>query len=297
MRPGTLLIACCLAGAAVPDDPVGRILARVSEEAEVFRQMAPRLITQETLAQRTLKAPPRFRPRIGQAALQPPKPEYRTREIVSEYAFSNFKDSPGVLREFRQIETIDGRRLVTQAKARETLAAGMRTEDDRSKRRMIETFEKHGLTGAAADFGQVLLLFTRSRLSDYSFSVHGQGRIGAEQATILSFAQHAGSGSLVIFQTRKALHVPLAGELWVRQPDGLPLRVVLRAARNEGFEEVRDEASVDYVMTPHGVLAPVAVVHREFSGDLMRAENVFRYAPFRLFAADADIRFAEDPVK
>jgi hypothetical protein len=295
MRPGALLIVCCLACTAAPDDPIGRILARVSEEAEVFRQMAPRLIARETLVQRALKPPPRFRPRIGQAALQPPKPEYRTREIVSEYAFSNFKDSPGALREFRQIETIDGRKIVTAAKARETLAAGMRNDDERAKRRMIETFEKHGLTGAAADFGQVLLLFARSRLTDYSFTLQGDDRIGADQAVILAFAQHAGSGSLVIFQTRKALHIPLAGELWVRQRDGLPLRVVLRSTRNEGFEEVRDEASVDYVMTPHGVLAPVAVVHREFFAAEMRAENVFRYSPFRLFAAEADIKFTEAP--
>jgi hypothetical protein len=273
------------------------MLARVSEEAEVFRQMAPRLIARETLVQRALKAPPRFRPRIGQAALQPPKPEYRMREIVSEYAFSNFKDSPGALHEFRQVETIDGRKLVAAAIARETLAAGMLSEDDRVKRRMVETFEKHGLTGAAADFGQVLLLFTRGRLNDYSFSLQGEDRIGADTASIVRFSQRAGSGSLSIFQTRKTVHMPLAGELWIRQKDGLLLRVVLRSVWNEGSTEVRDDASVDYVMTQHGVLAPAAVVHREFTADAMRAENVYRYSPFRLFAADADIKFSEGAPK
>ena len=43
------------------------ILARVSEEAEVFRHVAPEVLAEETLTQRGVKPPGRFRPRVGAA--------------------------------------------------------------------------------------------------------------------------------------------------------------------------------------------------------------------------------------
>src|SRR5438105_1618675 len=59
------------------------ILSRVAEEAEVFQQNSPKALTLETLEQRTLMPPPRFRPRIGKAAVttQAPKPRLQVREI------------------------------------------------------------------------------------------------------------------------------------------------------------------------------------------------------------------------
>ncbi len=267
------------------------ILARVSEEADVFRANAPKMLAEETLVQRALKPPRRFRPRIGAAAVTAPKPEYRTREIVSEYGFSSFKDSPNALHEFRQVVTVDGRRVSSQQDARRSLAIGMRSEDDEVKKRMLERFEKHGLAGAAADFGQVLLLFGRRQLQDYEFRSDGEGRIGAEAALILTFRQRGGGGSLLIFEKRKALHVPLDGRLWVRRADSRPLRVELSSTRKEGNTEIRDEATVDYTVNAHGVSAPVSVTHREFSGGTLVVENVFQYSPFRVFSVDAEIKF------
>lgn len=289
-----ILFACRLAGAA-PDLPLQQLLSRVSEEAEVFQLMAPKTLSQETLVQRALKSPPRFRPRLGDAAAHPPKPQYRTREIISEYAFSTFKEAPNVLHEFRQVVSVDGRQITSREKARQTLAMGMRSDDDRLKKRLLETFEKHGLTGAATDFGQVLLLFTRRRLADYSFRYSGEGQIGADAARIVAFRQLGGAGSLLIFEKRKALHQPLEGELWIRRSDSLLLRVALRSLRKENNVAIRDEATVDYTMTPHGVVMPVSVVHRQSAGPDLVVENVFRYAPFRMFAADAEIKFTEEP--
>ena len=272
-------------------DGIQHILARVSEEADVFRANAPKMLAEETLVQRALKPPRRFRPRIGSAAVTAPKPEYRTREIISEYGFSNFRDSPNALHEFRQVVTVDGRRISTQEKARHSLAIGMRSEDDVVKKRMLERFEKHRLAGAAADFGQVLLLFGRRQLGDYDFRLDGEGRVGADEAVILAFKQRGGDGSLLIFEKRKAIHLPLEGRLWVRRSDSRPLRVELSSIRKEGETEVRDEATVDYVVNAHGVAAPASVVHRQFAGPTMVVENVFRYSPFRVFSVDADIKF------
>src|SRR5438067_11811571 len=113
-------IAAVAAIAALPGQtlPLADILSRVSEEAEVFRRIAPQTLTEETLAQRSLKPPPRFRPRVGTGVQEPTAAVYQTREIVSEYSYATLRDSPGVLHEFRQVISVDGRRVKTPEQAR-----------------------------------------------------------------------------------------------------------------------------------------------------------------------------------
>jgi hypothetical protein len=279
------------------DTRIARILSRVSEEAGVFLATAPKMLSQETLEQRALIPPRRFRSRFGPAARETPKPEYRTRTVLSEYGFAGFKNSPNALHEFRQPVSVDGRNLATPQKAARALARGLRSDDDALKKRMLERFEQYGLRGAVADFGQILLLFTRHRLGDYTFSITGQARIGAETATILSFKQHAGSANLLVFENGRAIHQPLEGEIWIRRGDSLPLRIKLRSAIQEGATVTRHEATVDYVPTRHGALAPVSVVHREYAGSTLLAENVCRYSSFRLFSADTELQFNEPAQK
>jgi hypothetical protein len=293
MGAGLLLLFAVPILAAAPGQPLQQALSRVSEEAEVFRSTAPKILAREQLVQRALKPPRRFRPRLGNAALEPPKPQYRTREVVSEYAFATLKESPGALHEFRQVMSVDGRTLASAEKARRTLTAGLRSEDERAKKRMLEDFEKHGLTGATADFGQILLLFTRPRLGDYAFGWAGDGLIGAERARIISFKQKSGSGSLMIFEERKAVHQPLEGEIWVRETDGMPLRVTVTSLRDEQGHAIRDEAQVDYLMTQHGYLAPASVTHRQTSANNLVVENLYRYSTFQIFEAETDVSFPE----
>jgi hypothetical protein len=284
--------------APLPQDPrIAKILSRVSEEAGVFLATAPRMLSQETFEQRALIPPRRFRPRFGPAALETPKPEYRTRTVLSEYGFAGFKDSPNALREFRQPVSVDGRNVATPQKAARALARGLRSDDDALKKRMLERFEHYGLRGAVADFGQVLLLFTRHRLGDYTFSITSQAMIGAETATILSFKQRAGSANLLVFEKGHAIHQPLEGEIWVRRSDSLPLRIRLRSTIQEGATVTRHEATVDYVPTRHGTLAPVSVVHREYAGSTLLAENLCHYSSFRLFSADSELQFNEPAQK
>src|SRR6185369_6125830 len=140
------------------------MLGRVSEEAEVFAHSARAVLSEETLRQRTRKTPVRFLPRVGEAATKPPKEEFLTREIVSEYGYSSFKDSPAALHEFREVTSVDGRKVQAQEKARRTLTLGVKSADDNLKKQMLRDFEKHGLTGAVTDFGQLILLFTKRRL-------------------------------------------------------------------------------------------------------------------------------------
>jgi hypothetical protein len=54
---------------------------------------------------------------------------------------------------------------------------------------------------------------------------------------------------------------------------------------------MRDEATVDYVRSPHGLVVPITITHRQHSGSSLVVENVFRYSPFRAFAAQTKIKY------
>jgi hypothetical protein len=129
MRAGLLLLFALSTCASGPAQTLEQVLSRVSEKAETFHLAAPRLLAREKLVQRVLQPPPRFRPRVGNAALEPPKPQYRTRELISEYGFATFRDAPGALREFRQVVSADSRAVASPEKARRNLAQGLRSED------------------------------------------------------------------------------------------------------------------------------------------------------------------------
>src|SRR5436305_15310397 len=121
-----LFVLAALTGQTLP---LTDILSRVSEEAEVFRRVAPQTISEEALGQRSLKPPPRFRPRVGAGATAAaPPPEYRTRTIVSEYSYSTLQDAPGALHEFRQVISVDGRSIKTPEQARHALSLGLKSE-------------------------------------------------------------------------------------------------------------------------------------------------------------------------
>jgi hypothetical protein len=285
------LAALAAPGGMAQEADFRAMTARLSEEAEVFARNARSLLSEETLRQRALKPAPRFRPRIGAAAAAPPPAEYLTREIVSEYGYAAFQDSPGALHEFRQVVAVDGRPILAREKARQTLTMGVTSADDRLKKQMLRDFEKHGLVGAVTDFGQLILLFTKRGLANYDFQYRGRERVGAEEALVLSFRQRGGDSSLTIFSGREAVRRALEGAIWFRQPDHLPLRIRLNSRRPDGEFEIRTEATVDYAMSAHGSLAPVSVAHREWAGTILLAENLFEYAPFRRFGAQTELKF------
>src|SRR5690348_2344819 len=88
------------------------LLSRVAEEAEILQQNAPKALSTETLQQRTLLPPSRFRPRAGHAAMEPQKPRLQVREIVSEYSVGALTESASRnLCEFRQVISVDGRKV------------------------------------------------------------------------------------------------------------------------------------------------------------------------------------------
>jgi hypothetical protein len=287
MRVLALLYLVSAAGAQT----LPEILSRVSEEAEVFRHVAPQVLAEETLTQSALKAPPRFHPRVGAAAAKPLTLASQTREIISEYSFGALKDAPESLHEFRQVISVDGQSISAAAAARHSLALGLASADDHARKRMLEDFQKYGLTNAVVDFGPLLLLFTKRQTGNYHFELSGEDRIGADRVKIVSYTQISGPDRMLVFQGHRAIHQPIQGRIYARVPDGLPLRITIVESRANGQTIFRDEAVVDYTPNAQGFVAPAAVTHRGFAGDQLVVEDEFRYTAFRKFGADSAIKF------
>lgn len=271
-------------------------LARLTEEGEAFVRIAPQTLSEETLHQKARKRILRFRPRVGAAALEPPKTKMQEREIVSEYTYSTFREAPESLHEFRKVTAVDGRKVLTPEKARQSLSLDLRSPDDRLRKKLLEDFEKHGLSGAVTDFGQLIALFTRRRIGAYQFEPAGDQQFSGELVWILAYRQKQGEeGALTIFEGRRTLRPELRGQVWVRKTDGLPLRITLASSHKQDDLEVRDEGVVDYRMSAHGVILPVTVLHRQFTGKELMVENAFEYKPFRRFVAESEIKFETAP--
>src|SRR5262245_14917357 len=167
-----LLLVALLTAA---QDPSADFLSRLAEEAEILQQNAPKALTTETLQQRALLPPSRFRPRVGRAALDPPKPRTQLREIVSEYSVGTLKESETRnLCEFRQVISVDGRKVQSAEQARHALSLGLKSADDRARKRMLEDFAKNGLVDVATDYGLILLRFGNRGQLDMPFSSAGE---------------------------------------------------------------------------------------------------------------------------
>ncbi len=295
-----LALAVLLVSSAGPVDAqtaLDPILSRVSEEVEAFQQNIPKTVTQETLEQRTLMPPSRFRPRIGTAAAASMPLRLRVREIVSEYSVAELRDSATHnLVEFRQVISADDKKVQSAENARRALSLGVQSPDDRIRKHMLEEFAKFGLVDVATDYGLILLAFSRRGLENMTFHPGGDGRIGVDAVTILEWAQTTAVGGELEFHGRQATHRALSGRLWVRRSDGLPLRVEAWAeAVDSARHLIRNEATVDYVRSSHGFLTPASVVHRRMVDDQVVTENLYRYEPFKMFSSDAEIKFTELP--
>lgn len=205
----------------------------------------------------------------------------RDREIVSYYGFSSFASAPEALREIREVASVDGKSIEQPAGARAKLKKVVTSRDDFRKEQMLKDFEKENLNGAAIDFGQLILLFTRSNLDKYTFELNNTGMVGADRTLVISFRQNGGGASLHISDAGKKVERPLQGEVWVREGDYLPLRVTLKAVRLDHKIEVRDEASVDYAPNSAGLILPAAVVYRRFLNDKLYVENTYQYSDWQ----------------
>ncbi len=271
-------------------------LRRTAEEADALERNITRAISQESLEQRALLPPSRFKPRIGKDTTAAPQPRLRVRKIVSEYSVGTLQETGSAdLHEFRQVISVDGRAVQSVESARHALSLGVQSRDDRVRKRMLEDFAKHGLVDVATDYGLILLEFTPRGMANLTFAPLAEERIGADAAQVFAWRQKTTAGGELEFHGRQVVRQALEGRLWVRKADGLPLRVDAWAQYTDGQHRIRDEATVDYVQSVHGFMTPVSVFHRHLVDGQPITENLYRYQPFRLFSSDAEIKFTEVP--
>jgi hypothetical protein len=285
-------LGCALSPAqsSLPD-----LLSRVAEEAAMLQQNAPKLLTREVLVQRALMPGSRFRPRIGKKATAvAPPPRQLVREIVSEYSVGTLKESVVQnLTELRQVISVDGRKIQSPERARHALSLGITSPDDRIRKRMLEDFARHGLVDIATDYGIILLAFSKRGLENMKVELAGEEQVGADAAWVLNWQQTSPDAGMLEFLGNQASRLALQGRLLVRQSDGLPLRIQSWSEHDQASRKVRDEATVDYIQSAHGFLVPASVIHRHMVDGQVITENLYRYEPFKMFSADAEIKFTE----
>jgi len=283
------------------DERTQKLALRLDEEAGAFARLAPQLVGEETLHQRALKAPPRFRPRVGDAAREAPKPSWQERTLISEYTLALFSGDDasagaGTFHELRQVTSVDGKKIADLTKAQDTLAKAVTSTGDQRRLQLLKDFERHGLLGAVTGVGPMLLMFSGPDLSRFELLYLREEYQGAARLLVFSYRQLDGEG-LSVFGARKGdrppaqavdqpKHMQISGEIWVREVNYAPVRITMAASQGEGATLVREEARVDYVMSQWGTLVPQLAEHRELRAGHVVAENRFEYAPFHKLGAN-----------
>jgi hypothetical protein len=278
------LLLLCFALVLRADERTRQLADRLAREAQAFEKIAPQLVGRETLHQRVLAQPARLKLHVGDSAKRPVA-TWKEREIVSEYAFALLGRE---IHELRQVTSVDGKPVAGESQAQAALAKLLTSHDDQRKKRALEQLEKYGLQGAATDFGQILLLFTRGNLERYEITASGPRLLGTVPTQVFHYQQLDGPHALTVFRgdnPNKTQRLSIEGEIWVRESDGLPIRISMAATDSNTDKTLREEATVDYAMSKFGALLPVETTHRELRSSVEVEENKFTYVEFHPFGA------------
>jgi hypothetical protein len=186
--------------------------------------------------------------------------------------------------------------LQTADSARRALSQGIQSGDDRTRKRILEEFARNGLVDIATDYALILLTFTSRGQQQVDFAPLGRAFVGTDEALTISWKQKSTEGGVLEFHGQQSMRRALQGVLWVRVSDGLPLRVNAWTEYTDPARKViRDDATVEYLMSEHGFVTPASVVHRHLVDGVVMTENLYRYEPFKLFSTSSNIKFGEVP--
>jgi hypothetical protein len=215
---------------------------------------------------------------------------FHAHEVVSQYTVRSLRgDAAGGLLEMREVVAMDGKRVQTPEAARKALELNISTGEDRIRKKLMTTFTGFGLVDVAMDYGIMLLAFTKSGSAGMVFKPAGTSWIGTEEAIAFDWIQS--SGGVLEFRGGKTTRLPLHGRIWLREKDGMPLRISAMSEHQEPKHLLRDEAAIDYVPSSFGCVTPASVVHRHYIDKELVTENLYTYAPFRRFTTDTTIRY------
>ncbi|HEY4088068.1 MAG TPA: hypothetical protein VGM43_19160 [Bryobacteraceae bacterium] len=291
MRRAILIVflAGFVAAAALPqepDDPLttDTLVEATARAAAIFARSAPGIVARERLEQRGRRGfvqvlEQQAKKQDGDTTVKLP-PKFHTHIVISDYALGQI-GATRAIHELRSILTIDGHTISPADKARHSLAIGIQSEDDELKHRLLENFERNRLEGAVTDFGPLILLFTAAARPHYMFTMGHERRLNGVPMIALDYTQTSGATGLTVFHERTMNVRSTHGEIWLRNGDLLPLRIIMDAETPvTGALQVRDNAVVDYTPTPFG-LAPAHIHHMQYLGPDLLVENDLQYSGYQ----------------
>ena len=291
MRLAVLFLGLFGAAFAGGAEDLRPMLDRLSEEAAAFRSLAPKLIGQEALQQLARRQSRRFRPRVGAGAYQPPPIKEYNKEIVSEYGFTALRESPDSLVEIREVVAVDGKQVREKERARERLALSLQSDNDATKKKLLSEFARHGLRGAATDFGQIILLFRRHVIDNYEFRLIREANLGPHQVVVLSYEQRQGPEALTVFSGDETRRLSVGGEIWLRRPDWAPLVITLESRVSEEGHITAHRGVVEYYESAYGLMLPVNMRYEKLYDGEPTLRLSADYSAFQMFDVQTEIKF------
>ena len=287
----TLRAACFVLSAALFGQDPALDKARLSSQAQSLAEQLPNLVGMEILKQKSISYSTRMRIRAGEAALRPIPPKIRERTIVSELGYAlRGKESP-VWFELRKVISVDGKTVTPPKKARERLAFGLKSDDDRARLKMLEEFTHYGLDGIATDYGLSLLMFRFGDIDKLQFEPRETEFIGADRVLVFGFRSLVRDMAVTVFDGNNATRQPLRGTLWLLQNDLRPIRIQVLSTLLQEKVEITDEGTVEYTPSKFGCVVPASVAYtRKVNGTLV-VETSYVYPGFQKFGSDAEIKF------
>jgi hypothetical protein len=265
--------------------------ARLASQAQSFAEQLPNLIGSETLHQKSIQYSTRMRIRFGEAALKPIPPKVSERKIRSEMGFALRGKEEPVWYELRKVMDVDGRTVNPPKKARERLAFGLKSDNERERLRMMEEFTRYGLNGLATDYSLSLLLFRFGEVDKFRFDPAGQEFVGADRLLVYRFSRPDDSAGVTVFDGKQVSRQPLEGKLWVRPDSTSPYRIQLNSRLSDGQSTIEDAGAITYEPSRFGTVLPVSVLYQRHINGALVMEIRYEYSNFQRFGADAELKF------
>jgi len=265
--------------------------ARLASQAQSFAEQLANLVCTEVLQQKSISYSTRMRIRVGEAALRLIAPKVRERMIRSELGYAlRGKDTP-VWGEVRKVIDVDGKNVTPPKKARERLAFGLKSDDERARLKLMEEFMKYGLEGLATDYSLTLLLFRFGEIDRIKFDAQGSEFVGAVRVNAFTFSRADTEAGVTVFDGKQAVKQPLNGVIWLREKDSMPVKIKLLSVLKQDATSILDEGTVEYVPSKFGSVVAATVNYRRLVNGVLMLETRYEYKDYQKFGADAELKF------
>lgn len=264
--------------------------ARLSSQAQSLAEQLPNLIATERLKQKSISYSTRMRIRVGEAALRPIAPKIREREIVSELGYALRGKEKPLWFELRKVISVDGKQVTAPKAARERLAFGLKSDDERARLKMLEEFTKYGLDGIATDYGLSLLMFRFGDIDKLQFEERESEFVGADRVRVIGFRAVDGEMAVTVFDGNNAARQPVRGTLWLREEDLQPVRIQVLSTLVQNKVEIADEGIVEYVRSKFGCVVPASVAYTRKVNGTLAVETNYRYDRFQKFGSETELK-------